>query len=210
MINLRGADKHLKDIMNPEGMFEGGERLKEYSEKNVLAFSGRLLKDFFKRRNIKDMFGKKPSLPQDTSSVDTTQMYERPQAVPAVSDKLEGAESVHLPATDLPSTPVLDEHSLTPMPSQPSRTASPDKKRKASESTPKATKKAKAGTKAVAEKSVTNGQQSLKGFFQSKAPKPSFPLVDAANDKNTDTKVNVDPHDSGRSRRLELYGKYQS
>lgn len=42
--------------MNPPGTFKNGQRLQEYSSKNQLPLSGRLIPEFYKRRNIKDMF----------------------------------------------------------------------------------------------------------------------------------------------------------
>lgn len=209
-IDVRGTVKHLKDIMSPQGMFENGERVKEYSEKSIPAFSGKLLKEFYKRRNIKDMFGKKPSMPQDTSSMDPAQIPERPQATATMPVDPGDAGITRLPPTDVPLNTVQDEHDTTSMPSQPGRTASPEKKRKASETTQKVAKKPKPATKAVADKSMTNGQQSLKGFFQSKAPKHSLPLVDVANDKDTNTQLNVESHESGKSRPLKWYGIFST
>ena len=57
-------EHNILDIMNPPGMFENGMRLREYSTKDVPSLSGKLLTEFNKRQNIRDMFNKKPAVPK--------------------------------------------------------------------------------------------------------------------------------------------------
>ena len=54
---------NIRDITNPPGMFLDGERLREYSTKDLLPTSGKLLPEFdlSKRRTIRDMFSKPKS-----------------------------------------------------------------------------------------------------------------------------------------------------
>ncbi|KAL9600616.1 MAG: hypothetical protein Q9219_003049 [cf. Caloplaca sp. 3 TL-2023] len=47
--------------MNPPGMFRDGERQRDYSLRDMLPMSGKLIPEFDGRRNIKDMFARKPS-----------------------------------------------------------------------------------------------------------------------------------------------------
>lgn len=61
-IEVDGEEKHILDMVNPAGMFENGERKMEWSTKNLLPMSGKLIPEFDRRRNIKDMFSKKPVL----------------------------------------------------------------------------------------------------------------------------------------------------
>ncbi|KAF2089977.1 DNA lyase-like protein [Saccharata proteae CBS 121410] len=68
-VGLNGREFDLLDMMNPQGMFEGGARKRPYSAKDVLAFSGRAMPEFDKRRSIKDMFAQKSSsLAKSTSA----------------------------------------------------------------------------------------------------------------------------------------------
>ena len=62
-VTIGDEEKHILDLVNPVGMFVDGERKVEWSNKNLLPMSGKLIQEFDKRRNIKDMFTKKPSLP---------------------------------------------------------------------------------------------------------------------------------------------------
>ena len=67
-IFLDGGERHLWDMMNPPDMFLGGNRQREYSRTtDPLPSSGKLIPEFSGRRNIRDMFARKPSLPQSQS-----------------------------------------------------------------------------------------------------------------------------------------------
>ena len=68
-IEIDGQEKHTLDLMNPEGMFVNGQRQIEWSNKHLLPMSGKLIPEFDRRRNIKDMFAMKPSLPKPTSTL---------------------------------------------------------------------------------------------------------------------------------------------
>jgi AP endonuclease-2 len=59
VVDCRGKQVHMADIMNPSGMFEEGVRLRDFSPaKDLLPLSGKLLPEFDRRRTIKDMFKK--------------------------------------------------------------------------------------------------------------------------------------------------------
>lgn len=65
------AETQLLDIMNPDGMFKDGQRLREWTNKDLLPTSAKLIPEFDKRRSIRDMFFKKPapsSKPQTAQS----------------------------------------------------------------------------------------------------------------------------------------------
>lgn len=64
----------VRDIMNPPGMFNDGQRIREYSVKDMLPFSGKLIPEFDRRQNIQDMFRRKPtpaSITEVTSTLGT-------------------------------------------------------------------------------------------------------------------------------------------
>ena len=59
--------------MNPPGFFENGKRVREYSSKNLLPLSGKLIPDFANRQTIREMFVRRPRASQsaDTERVQT-------------------------------------------------------------------------------------------------------------------------------------------
>lgn len=71
-VEINHTEVHTTDIMNPEGMFKDGVRLREWCQKDVLPASARLIPEFDRRRNIRDMFNKKPALAVGESSSTTS------------------------------------------------------------------------------------------------------------------------------------------
>ncbi|KAL4980559.1 Endonuclease/exonuclease/phosphatase [Aspergillus desertorum] len=59
-VPLGDGQPHILDIVNPPGVFKNGERQQNYTTKFLLPLSGRLIPEFDRRRNIKDMFMRKP------------------------------------------------------------------------------------------------------------------------------------------------------
>lgn len=176
-VELRGTKTYIKDIMSAIGTFKDGQRLKDYTLKDIPAFSGKLLKEFDKRRSIKDMFSKKPTLThQQSSSI----MKAAPEVVADTSPVSKTTASLTEAPLEEPTRNQFDAVAAEPrMPSlstpsasqtQPSRITSPEKKRKASETTPRPAKRSKSnGKPATDNKSADKGQQSLRGFFASKS-----------------------------------------
>lgn len=54
--------------MNPPGTFKNGERIREYSSKDLPRLSGRLLPEFSNRQSIRDMFSRRPTATQNPPS----------------------------------------------------------------------------------------------------------------------------------------------
>jgi AP endonuclease 2 len=71
VVKANGKDVHIEDVMNPSGMFKDGERLREWSPKDLLPQSAKLIPEFDRRRNIKDMFFKKGAPSSSTASTAT-------------------------------------------------------------------------------------------------------------------------------------------
>ncbi|KAL8691628.1 MAG: hypothetical protein Q9218_003183 [Villophora microphyllina] len=161
-IEIEGAAMHALDMMNPPGMFVNGQRQRDYSAKDMLPMSGKLIPEFDGRRNIKDMFARKPSLPRIQSSISVLAND------PPVAEK---AESVSDPS----ATQSLQVDGPTPSVSngliaKSSNPPSAKKKRPlADSSTSRALKRSKSGSAAPVPSSTAKGQQSLKGFFQATA-----------------------------------------
>ncbi|KOS22326.1 DNA-(apurinic or apyrimidinic site) lyase 2 [Escovopsis weberi] len=49
----------LSDLVNPAGMFQGGMRVRDWSPKDVLALSAKLIPEFDRRQSIRDMFSRR-------------------------------------------------------------------------------------------------------------------------------------------------------
>lgn len=163
-IFINGEERDARDVMNPTGMFVDGKRQREYSAaSDPLPLSGKLIPEFFGRRNIRDMFARKPSFQQSQST--SASSKEAPDS--GTTTLLEKS-----PEKDLP-TPVAANVPVFPatMPLIPASSPSvAGKKRSVAEvSSSKSSKRTKPGSAAAAPSVVGKGQQSLKGFFKPKA-----------------------------------------
>ncbi|KAF2856571.1 DNA lyase-like protein [Plenodomus tracheiphilus IPT5] len=165
-----GNEEHILDLMNPVGMFKDGARLRDYdAAKDVPALSGRLLTEFTKRRNIRDMFSKKPALAKPVSKTTS-----------ALLNATTTSEAV---VADPPSTATTDADKALAQPTSSangnkaplaSPLNSPEKRRASASASPgKPLKRTKSSTP-VAGSNATKGQQSLKGFFLTRS-KPTDP-----------------------------------
>ena len=150
--------------MNPPGMFLNGKRLREYSVTNdPLPLSGKLIPEFFGRRNIRDMFARKPSVQQSQSTDDTTREIEEIEA-----NKMSNGGATTVPPFPSSTTAQVPPPSAPGIPTSSFPVAS--KKRPVAEvSSNKPLKRAKSGSSASAPQAASRGQQSLKGFFKPKA-----------------------------------------
>ncbi len=174
-----GAEEevHILDLMNPVGMFKDGVRQREYDPvKDVPRLSGKLLAEFTKRRNIRDMFSKTP-LPKpaptptppvvDKESPTKVDVASTPSTTNDNSDKdleLAIAASMADMASTVDGNPISSQ---SPLKSAEKRRAS------ASASPNKPIKRGKSNAPITTSK-ASRGQQSLKGFFQSRT-KPADP-----------------------------------
>ncbi|KAH7386153.1 DNA lyase-like protein [Cadophora sp. MPI-SDFR-AT-0126] len=65
-VDVGGVEVYLRDIMS-SGFFRNGVRQREWSTKDLLPLSAKLIPEFDRRRSIRDMFTKKPSPPKAMS-----------------------------------------------------------------------------------------------------------------------------------------------
>ncbi|KAF2241305.1 DNase I-like protein [Trematosphaeria pertusa] len=184
VVDCRGKQVHILDIMNPPGMFKDGSRVREFSAtRDLLSLSGKLLPEFDRRRNIKDMFKKRTTTsPKDSQSIpnaargDISQPLTLAVSQPltlAVSQPLSLAISQPLTlaggATTLPAHPAASTGPGSKRTTTPSPLNSPEKRRSSGAPAAKSTKRSKLSVGASSSsQSLAKGQQSLKGFF---APK---------------------------------------
>jgi AP endonuclease 2 len=154
-VQMDGQEVHVRDIINPAGMFKDGERVREWTTKDLLPLSAKLIPEFDRRRNIKDMFFKKPNTTPKAASASTS----------------EPASSVQTPLSEEQELPTLSQSSQAKSDStapSPSKSAPRSLKRTPSASfSNKPQKKTKATL--GKESSVSKGQSSLMGFFKPKS-----------------------------------------
>ncbi|KAI0195603.1 Endonuclease/exonuclease/phosphatase [Xylaria flabelliformis] len=155
-VQIDDKEVAIKDIMNPSGVFKDGKRLREWSTKDLLPLSAKLIPEFDRRQSIKDMFFKKPVTPKP---------------IPALSQdaSTKEAEQSEKPIASR-STDIMDStppSSAVSVPSPVSRSSSSLKRTPSvSTSSNNPQKKAKAGP---SREPSSKGQSSLMGFFKPKA-----------------------------------------
>jgi AP endonuclease-2 len=172
---------HILDMMNPPGMFIEGVRQRDYSPINdVPLLSGKLLTEFTKRRNIRDMFNKTAVLMKKTPA---------PTLIEAPLTSIVNAAVLTSEATNVVDKKYmpLDEAFLANaagnrrIPPTPSLLNSPEKRSAPSTSPAKPVKRSKSGgvSSSGNSTSLDKGQRSLKGFFQTqtKSTDPSSTLA---------------------------------
>ncbi|PGH26683.1 exodeoxyribonuclease III [Polytolypa hystricis UAMH7299] len=162
-VQCDGREVNILDIMNPPGTFERGNRLREYSTKNLPPLSGRLIPEFDRRRSIKDMFFKKPTTP----AIEGKAEYESP------------APSTQSSQPSSPPKVVYGAEKSNGSSMSPSkRTAQNDTKRvhKSDDRVSRAAKRFK--QRGESSDGLSKGQRTLKGFFK---PPPSSSMTDVSN-----------------------------
>ncbi|KAI1760203.1 DNase I-like protein [Hypoxylon sp. FL1150] len=172
-VSVDGREVHIKDIMNPPGVFKDGSRLREWTAKDLLPLSAKLIPEFNHRRSIKDMFFKKPAAPKPTA-VPTSQPSESPTNMTTNVDSSVDEKSVDAPASQ------SDSVTSAPSPAKASRTLKRTPSKTTSTNRPQ--KKTKA---ALAKEPSSKGQSSLRGFFK--------PKTTASPSINTDIQDEPDP-----------------
>ena len=168
-VALDDKEVYLKDLMS-YGMFKDGIRQREWSMKDLLPTSAKLIPEFDRRRNIRDMFSKKPSLPIEEVSSKASAESNNEELSLETGNAYDTKAAATPPNTEGP--PVLTE----PRESSILSPAAPAKRQNDSLSAsvramkrnkPAANSKpASPGGKDQRKK----GQSSLMGFFKPKAP----------------------------------------
>lgn len=164
VVALDGKEVHILDIVNPVSMFNKGQRLREYSSKDVLALSGRLIPEFDRRQNIRDMFSRKSSNPELSSTANVAMRLS--MGSPTIQETFT-ISSPDLSGTNKePSRPLGLAADIEVSKTQ-SDMSTNSKRPMSDNSTNKTSKRTKAGS-ATAPLTQGKGQQSLTGFFKPK------------------------------------------
>jgi AP endonuclease-2 len=193
-VEIEGSEVDIRDLMS-FGMYFRGKREREWSTKDLLPTSARLIPEFTSRRSIRDMFAKKPSLSTKESSVSNSESFRGEEnSQPSTTNIFPRADNFQPKETpDSKTPPPTDETTrleprTTPLrsPAKPSTMSlsKPNNKRpsEASNTTAKSEKRGKSSASSKAaptSKAPTGkGQSSLMGFFKPKNPPPSASAED--------------------------------
>lgn len=170
-VKKEGVDTHITDLLNPSGMFKEGRRMREWSTKDLLPQSAKLLTEFDRRRSIRDMFAKKPSrsVSRETStfvtSIETPSMLSMASNDQAYKIAPSSTPSIVHATIDTSSPQKIESPSKAVIKTAPA-------KRTISGTTTQQNKKARsAPTKDKAKPGPS--QSSLMGFFKPKTLLPS-------------------------------------
>ncbi|KPM36856.1 hypothetical protein AK830_g9715 [Neonectria ditissima] len=174
-VSIDGNDRALSELLNPPGVFEGGQRRRDWGPKDMLPLSARLIPEFHRRRNIRDMFAKRAgsnSLLQGAASADAPANLSSScsRNHPATEESLTQDQRTESSALfDAPPSQSIAKRSAETPHQAPSQSL---KRKKASSSS--ADTKNKAGA----------GQRTLQGFFKPKAStsQPEKPHVVATSE----------------------------
>ena len=144
--------------MNHQGVFLNGIRQREYSTCDMLSMSGKLIPEFDGRRNIKDMFTRKPSLAKSPSTATSLADIEQEDSN---TDDTVGSSIEQVPQAGSPrSIAATGQTAKEIVPHVAGK-----KRSSAATSTSRPLKRSKSGASGPVVPSNSKGQQSLKGFF---------------------------------------------
>lgn len=164
--------------MNPPGMFKSGKRLREHSAKDTLSLSGKLIPEFDRRQNIRDMFNRKPSLHVEKSvNLENLLQEEANHIVAKPSSRLVLDSSVQLFKVSTAISPNRKRNGVqtsqtiksAEVTTRSPKSSAPTKRSLFDKTTPRSIKRAKSDNK---------GQQSLKGFFKSQITASTKKAID--------------------------------
>ncbi|KAK7428369.1 Class II abasic (AP) endonuclease [Neonectria magnoliae] len=178
------GDRALLELLNPPGVFRGDQRRRDWAPTDLLPLSARLIPEFDRRRNIRDMFTKRagPSSPHrgpvgtDASPNPPSSQFSSNSATEETSDAPRERPDV----TD-------DDPSDTPGPAAlftraPSQAIAKRPAEAAHKAPSRSLKKSKTSSgSADAKNKAATGQRTLQGFFKPKAS-ASQPRVAAASE----------------------------
>lgn len=214
-VNAGGAKVCIEDAMNPASMFRDGERQREWSPKDLLPTSARLIPEFDRRRNIRDMFSKKATLsskmgsklatptPQDTPHVADAALDKGNSNEPRKASVVSISQSSSQPAGLATGTNATTSTNITPTSLQ---KPPPLSKRQAESSiSPKRPqKKGKATLSRDNSTKPTPGfaQSNLKGFFKPKTSTPdTTPTIESDSTVGMPTTPNKKPTEGSSKQR---------
>lgn len=139
-------EKHILDIVNPAGMFSQGVRQQEWTNKQLLPMSGKLIPEFDRRRNIRDMFSRTPSMAKAKTSEESSSTQQSTTSIASSASQMSPQRTR----------------------AEPPKTMNGKRPAKADLPPPQA-KKNKSSSQSTSN-GPGKGQKSLRGFFTTKTP----------------------------------------
>ncbi|KAK0390723.1 hypothetical protein NLU13_0226 [Sarocladium strictum] len=155
--------QYLSDLIGPLDMFQNGQRLRDWSPKDLLPLSARLIPEFDGRRSIRDMFTR--AAPAKAKTKDALMLSH------AVSDTTASQTATPKAQIDGNSSQTssgvskLNESNHTTAIASHSSSMTPKRIADPPDMTARASKKSKANTDGPKRK-IANGQKTLQGFFK--------------------------------------------
>lgn len=155
----------LADLVNPPGMFQDGKRVREWSQRDVLPLSARLIPEFDRRQSIRDMFIKKPEPGASAQPPLRLETWPETEDRPALTCLFpDSSQSTEPPTTASDEVPIAIRETPVQRPQKP-----PQLKRglRPTDGSGRSAKRAKPAAKSSGSKAkASSGQRTLQGFFK--------------------------------------------
>ncbi|KAJ4309435.1 Class II abasic (AP) endonuclease [Fusarium piperis] len=168
-VTVGDEERTLLELLNPPGMFRDGERQRDWSSKDLVPLSAKLIPEFDRRQSIRDMF---TSLSRQDSFSTDAPPSSYAHDTPAASGLATGSQtsiastsrSETIEASTSRSETIETSSSSQPSTKRPAETTSTTSAR--------SLKKNKTTTSSndAKNKPLAPGQRTLQGFFKPKAP----------------------------------------
>jgi AP endonuclease-2 len=168
-VTIDGKARDIRDAMNPPGMYQDGMRVQEWSTKNLLPTSGKLITEFDRRKNIRDMFSRKPNLVKNETSTATTEVSTVAMVDTPTSSTFSELEYTTSSNTSQETSSIF----LSPEAPSVEKPAAAVKRPLKNENPVPPAKRTKSGQAPSDKNEPGKGQQSLKGFFKPKLTPPN-------------------------------------
>lgn len=187
-VSFDGTRAYIEDIMNPPGMFKDGKRQRDWSSKDLLPTSAKLIPEFDRRQSIRDMFFKKATPSAKTNAAPAQAgSSDAPSAVDASFGEVDNANHRISQASSQAAASVIVNNTTSASPDKP---APPKRHAEAAGPPRRFQKKGKIALNRENSTKSTPGlsQSSLKGFFKPKTPTPDVgPAADNSGGSNNTT-----------------------
>jgi AP endonuclease-2 len=167
-VDINGAKVDTRDIMSKD-MFKDGIRLRDWTMKDLLPTSAKLIPEFDRRRSIRDMFTRKPSTQAAASSISTFRSNPRDSngsslEIKEINQNRLEVKSPEVSPVRKPPTPTVPVSSGSVKRSSFASSQSPSRPSKRGK-TDNPSNKVSAGAKGA---KLVKGQSNLMGFFKPK------------------------------------------
>lgn len=114
-ITKDGREMDLAEVMNPASMFREGRRVREWEQKDALPLSAKLIPEFDRRRNIRDMFTRKAQTSQtqmQTQSSQLSLLSQTPPSQTAAPSQTQPSQPLQTPSQNGEPNPQIEERAL--------------------------------------------------------------------------------------------------